>query len=506
MSMSRLHQIAGLATAGILSLSLATASYARPDAGHPAGEAPSEKSSSFDTAARKAQDDLERSLKELTELRERIAAEKLPLSRELHRLESRLADARAEQRDMGRGLDTSSLDLNALQARIQARRDEKTYLSNLLEEYVRNFETRVHITELQRYRDVLERARNAPEQHDLTPEQVFRAQVDLVAASLDRLFEIAGGATFDGRAVGGNGRVRDVRFALIGPIGFYRALDGEEAGLAEQRLGSLEPNAVPFNDPEKAAEISRLVAGNGGRMLLDPTMGNARKVAETHESLLEHISKGGPVMVPILLLAASALLVAIAKWVQILKIRTPSASKLQPLLDDLRRGDYRGATGRAGKLQGPTGEMLRAGLEHIREPKELVEEVMFEKTLETRLRLQSFLPFVAVSAAAAPLLGLLGTVTGIINTFKLITVFGTGDAQTLSSGISEALITTEFGLIVAIPSLLLHAYLSRRARRMTDGMEKTAISFLNRISATSPSSPPGPPPAAPGTDALPQPA
>ena len=71
--------------------------------------------------------------------------------------------------------------------------------------------------------------------------------------------------------------------------------------------------------------------------------------------------------------------------------------------------------------------------------------------------------------------------TGIINTFKLITVFGTGDAKTLSSGISEALITTEFGLIVAIPALLLHAYLSRKSRRMIDAMERTALAFVNRI-------------------------
>jgi biopolymer transport protein ExbB len=88
---------------------------------------------------------------------------------------------------------------------------------------------------------------------------------------------------------------------------------------------------------------------------------------------------------------------------------------------------------------------------------------------------------VAISAASAPLLGLLGTVTGIMNTFKLITVFGTGDVKTLSSGISEALITTEYGLIVAIPSLLLHAYLSRKARSIGDEMEKNALALMNEI-------------------------
>jgi CBS domain-containing protein len=123
-------------------------------------------------------------------------------------------------------------------------------------------------------------------------------------------------------------------------------------------------------------------------------------------------------------------------------------------------------------------------VEHLKEPAELIEEVMYETVLATRLKLQRFLPFIAISAASAPLLGLLGTVTGIINTFKLITVFGSGDVKTLSGGISEALITTEFGLIVAIPSLLLHAFLSRKARHIIDEMEKTAIAFNNQISRT----------------------
>jgi hypothetical protein len=94
------------------------------------------------------------------------------------------------------------------------------------------------------------------------------------------------------------------------------------------------------------------------------------------------------------------------------------------------------------------------------------------------------LPFVAICAASAPLLGLLGTVTGIISTFKLITVFGSGDVKTLSSGISQALITTEFGLIVAIPSLLLHAFLSRKARGVVNQMETAAVAFANQISRT----------------------
>jgi biopolymer transport protein ExbB len=87
----------------------------------------------------------------------------------------------------------------------------------------------------------------------------------------------------------------------------------------------------------------------------------------------------------------------------------------------------------------------------------------------------------ALTAAAAPLLGLLGTVTGMIKTFTLITIFGTGDAKSLSSGISEALVTTELGLIVAIPSLILHGLLSRMAKQKIGDLEQTSVSFLNGI-------------------------
>ena len=126
--------------------------------------------------------------------------------------------------------------------------------------------------------------------------------------------------------------------------------------------------------------------------------------------------------------------------------------------------------------------MLRVGADNLRQPRELIEEVMYEVVLKARLKLQSMLPFIAICAASAPLLGLLGTVTGIINTFKKLMIFGSGDVKSLSGGISEALITTKFGLIVAIPSLLLHAYLSRKAKRVVGDMETSAIEFVNQVS------------------------
>jgi len=120
-------------------------------------------------------------------------------------------------------------------------------------------------------------------------------------------------------------------------------------------------------------------------------------------------------------------------------------------------------------------------VDHAREQKDYLEEVLYEKMLEARPNLERLLPVIALTAAAAPLLGLLGTVTGMINTFNMITIFGAGDPRTLSGGISEALITTEFGLIVAIPALLLHAFISRKVKGLLGSMEQTTVAFINGV-------------------------
>jgi biopolymer transport protein ExbB len=437
--------------------------------------------STFEEAASDARRDLDRAVKQLAELRETIAAEKLPMTRKLSELENRLVEVRGEFDDVKRTLDTRNLDLNNLRSELQARRDEGIYLSNLLDEYVRQLETRVHITELQRYRTQLEEVRLAPENSALSPSEVFRAQSSMVETSLDRLLELVGGTRFEGSAVAADGLVKQVDFALFGPIALFATKDSSTAGLAEQRLGSLEPNMTLFDQPELTADAKAVVASGSGSIPFDPTLGNAQRIEETKDSWVEHVQKGGTVMIPILLLAAIAVIVILLKAAQLMRVPKPSASHVDELLDAVRRRDYKLAAEKAKQIAGPVGEMLRAGVEHAQEPKELIEEVMYERTLETRLRLQRYLSFLAICAAAAPLLGLLGTVTGIINTFELITVFGTGDPKTLSSGISEALITTKFGLIVAIPALLVHALLSRMVKRYVDGMEKTAVRLLNRI-------------------------
>lgn len=434
--------------------------------------------------------DLERqlveSLAELGALRETIAAERIPLGRRLAELESELSRARLEYQQTTRLLDSRTLDLSNLRTELEARKNQAAYLSNLLGEYARNFESRLHIAELQRHRLMLDRVRLATEDTTLSQAEQQATQVQLLVAALERLEDVLGGTRFQGTAVDASGRVQLGTYALVGPLAIFRSTDGARVGTAEQRLGgSLEPALVEFGRPEDATAGGEVVMVGAGSLPVDPTLGNAHKMQDTRESFLEHVQKGGPVMIPIFVLAAAALLVALYKWIALVVLPRPSRKRVRALLAAVDQQDEETVRARVRGLRGPIGRMLAVGVAHLREPRELIEESMYETVLTTRLKLQSFLPFIAICAAAAPLLGLLGTVTGIINTFKLITVFGSGDVKVLSGGISEALITTKFGLIVAIPALLMHAFLSRKARGYVGEMEAIAVSFVNHVSKTS---------------------
>ena len=184
----------------------------------------------------------------------------------------------------------------------------------------------------------------------------------------------------------------------------------------------------------------------------------------------------------IIMLGILSLAIAGFKWWEISKFNVPTPIQINAILDDLSEGDQQSALKKAAAIPGKAGEMVVVAVEHFDGKRRLLEELLYEKLLSIRPKLERFLPFLAVTAAAAPLMGLLGTVMGMIKTFKLITKFGTGDARTLSSGISEALVTTELGLVVAIPILIIHGIMMRMSKGKVGSLEATALAFMNGLS------------------------
>jgi len=436
----------------------------------------------FEAAAASAKSDLDKALAELSALEKKIADEKIPLARELNTLESEVIAKRREHVDAKRLQDRKSVDLGKLKAEEKGFTDQNDYLrKTLLEEYIRRFETRVHASEKEQYQSIVRVARETNDNPSSPAESVFTKQLTVVQAALDRLDNLLGGHVYDGSALNAEGIAGRGAFAMIGPLVVFAGNDGR-AGLAEQLRGSTDATLIDIG-PEHQAGIAAVVGSGSGQLPLDSTMGNALKIRQVEETWWEHINKGGVVIWPLLALGLAASLVALVKWVQLANLRRIQPSDLQSILDHVNDNDTASALALAKRIRGPAGELLQTAIQNAGESKEMIEEILYEKMLHTKPQLERLLPFLSLTAATSPLLGLLGTVTGMINTFKLITVFGTGDPKRLSSGISEALVTTEYGLIIAVPCLLLFALLSRKAKGILASMEQTAVGFVNGLAA-----------------------
>lgn len=435
---------------------------------------------SFQAASAQATQDLQAALKELNEVRNGIAQEKVPLIRKVSSLEDEVRQKSAELDRLRRLRDNNDLGLNRLREQVEAIGAQNEYTAGLLDEFVRSFETRIDYSEVQLYAEAAEEARLALDDADMTQADRFNKQIEVIGVALDRMEQLSGGYTFTGKALAPSGEIEEGTFAAFGPTVFFASSQSELAGMTFNKLNAAEA-AIAIPGVQYVAGIRNLAEKGEGEIPADPTLGKALKIAESSDSIMEHLAKGGSVGVVIIGLGVVCLLLAAFKVFEVTSFKTPAPEDVQNVLTKIEAGDMANARTVAAGIPGAGGALLVKGVEHADEKRGTLEEILYEKILVVRPRLERFLPFIALTAAAAPLLGLLGTVTGMIKTFNLITIFGTGDAKSLSSGISEALVTTELGLIVAIPALIIHGLLSRMARQKVGDMEQTAVGFINGV-------------------------
>ena len=424
--------------------------------------------------------ELAAALEELSSLRDSIAAEKVPIAERLNDLENRTVQKRQELSRKQRSADNKLVELNALKSNLNGLKEERAYVSGLFSEYVQSFETRIHISEAKRYEAFIDAAKEAAANRDLAFIDKMREQAALLNASLDRIERLMGGDSFEGRALSPNGVLERGRFVLVGPVSVFSSEESESGGLARLQLGSPEPTVIDLGDKRRRLAHA-LAESKSGMLPVDASLGNALKIAATEDTFLEHLKKGGPVMIPILGLGIAAILIALFRWMDLSQNRLVSPEDLQLVLSCIKADNVQKAKEHAAKMKGVVGDVLTMAIENCREKTEYIEEILYERMLSAKPSLQSMLPFIALTATTAPLLGLLGTVTGMINTFNMITVFGTGDPRMLSAGISEALITTKFGLVVAVPALICHAIVSRKAKGILGSMEQVTVGFVNSL-------------------------
>jgi len=217
-------------------------------------------------------------------------------------------------------------------------------------------------------------------------------------------------------------------------------------------------------------------------MPLDLSGGVILEQVNGENGLRHWVERGGFLVWPIFLIAIVAFFLALERVWTLSRMTT----RTDALMDQVRELAHRGEWEKCREMcrqypSSPTCRVLRAGLRHRGLDKAVLENALEESILKELPRLERFLTTLSVLAAIAPLLGLLGTVTGMIHTFQGITVFGTSDPRMMSGGISEALITTQLGLAVAVPVMIVHHFLDRRVEKIIADMEEKGTSLVTAM-------------------------
>lgn len=422
--------------------------------------------------------DLNKAVSELNSTQKEYADLRRSIYREINKLDDEALALGKELKKLQREEELRTATIKTLEREIEARKTDFDYSVGILNQYSKALVTRLHPAENQLFKDSIETSdqRAASLIEDPKEELIERAKV--LELGLERFGKAAGGMLFDGKALRNGSESIEGKLLVAGPSVFFSSNDGSFEGVATfAETGTSLPTVVAIEGPK--GMIAETLKNGQGNLPFDGTMGKAIEVAAAQETLLDTIKKGGIVGHAILSLGAVSFLIALFKVWEISRIRVPSRTVLNRILDDLLAGDREAAARKAREINGHAGELVQTGVAMFYEKRRVLEEAIFEKLVTIKPKLDRFLPFLALTAAAAPLMGLLGTVLGIIKTFQMMALYGTGNAKSFSAGISEALITTAEGLIVAIPVLIIHGMLKSYVKGRFSEFEGIGIALIN---------------------------
>jgi biopolymer transport protein ExbB len=252
-------------------------------------------------------------------------------------------------------------------------------------------------------------------------------------------------------------------------LGDFNLLTGDRFLEYEPATGSIKelPRQPAQRFRDLAANLTSAAPGATVATAVDPGRGQLLKLLIQAPDYRERVDQGGFVGYIIIGLGIIGLLIALYRWIYLggvgagirkqLKSDTPSEKN-------------------------PLGRILAVYHENRDIDTETLELKLDEAILREAPKLEKWQGGIKVLAAVAPLLGLLGTVTGMIATFQAITLFGTGDPKLMAGGISEALVTTWLGLIVAIPLVLLHSVVAGRSRGLIEILEEQTAGIIAKQS------------------------
>ena len=288
-----------------------------------------------------------------------------------------------------------------------------------------------------------------------------------------------------GSMVDRKGKERQARLLLIGVFTGIYTLDNETGFLlysdSSQRYFALSrlPSARIRDN------ISAYMKGEREDVYMDISKGGAIRQLAHQLSLAEQVPKGGAIVWPILAILCIAVLILLERVIFFSRRRVNPEKLMVALREKIIADDWEGVENLLkSKKKKLIPKILLTALALKDRTRPEMEDALQEAILGEIPAIERFLSTLGMLAAIAPLLGLLGTVTGMINTFHVITYYGTGDPRMMSGGISEALVTTMLGLSVAIPIMLAHTLLSRRVETQITRMEEKSVAFVNMVFKT----------------------
>ncbi|MBE0483086.1 MAG: MotA/TolQ/ExbB proton channel family protein [Bacterioplanes sp.] len=202
------------------------------------------------------------------------------------------------------------------------------------------------------------------------------------------------------------------------------------------------------------------------------------------ETIVRFFQEGGAFMLPIAIIMIIGLAIAIERWLFLMKETSSNRSAFNELFPLLQKRDFRGALNYANDSDSKIGRIFAVAIARIpgSQRREEIEYALEEGLMEAIPQLEKRTQYVATLANIATLLGLLGTIMGLIAAFTAVANAAPADkAALLSQSISVAMNTTAFGLMAAIPLLLLHSYLQTKTNEIVDSIEMAGVKFLNII-------------------------
>lgn len=391
---------------------------------------------------------ISQSQSELQNLQKKMMQESAQYAARLDDQQQQIKSLREKAAVIRRQKDEQLLGLDQLKARVDQWKSQSNYQKSLLTHYVEStYLMDVTATDEDKAAPATLQIIAAETQQKLNPQWTT---VDLVTSS---------------------GDVVKSQLIKFGAVKVVYNTELDEAGISSDDIN--EPRLQFAYNSQQKNGTAELYSSGAGVVSFDPTLGKAFELIGQNDSLLGHIEKGGAWAIPIVIFGLVSLIISLLKTIEF--IRLP---KLDKELADLLAAETNVQKTFEVKNKIANAGLPQQGLLDIARRTSVSQQrddLMVAYLMEYRHKVERFMSVVSVSATIAPLLGLLGTVSGMISTFKMMTIFGTGDASTVSGGISIALITTELGLIVAIPSLIASALLSRKIKTYLHDLEGFAI-------------------------------